>query len=569
MYQALLPPFCLFTTFASDFYLGKMFLRKIITFTLILMTACIFCSCRKTEDEYRTTNDIYRTNYYWTSEAVMADIRQRDSLRRKLEAELDDPNSKLDARGRMEHMAALVKINRRSYNYVQAMEYCSQGGQLAIKEDDKEMNAFFDYNIGQMLFDVEEYSAGSHIRNSYYSIRDIKEPRVMKACGQYGLMSFEFSFQLMYYDTIEETLKDVLDHFKQSYEADPSIWTVEEYDSLCGTAYIDLARYYARMDQHEKGQEYYNLYLATDYARTDDGLYHEIVYLDRDGQYEKGLRRYAILEEHADTVDAEYHTITVAIPRMRYLKVRLLTGLQRWKECCEAYDKYEDARHYWTKRSSSFKMLEAYERYGVGREKALSSDVKRVANERFIAIAVLAVLLVATIVLCLILNRMRRIISKKNKVLATHISQQLDNKKDKRDKDDNGTKNHLEEKATPKKPDEKENSESVNQFTEKIASERIYLQPDFNPNTVLDEMHLSRRTFVPLFEDCTGSSIAQYIQTLRLEFAADMIRNNKDYTIDAISQESGFSSRATFYRNFTKKYGITPTEYREQCQSAN
>lgn len=154
-------------------------------------------------------------------------------------------------------------------------------------------------------------------------------------------------------------------------------------------------------------------------------------------------------------------------------------------------------------------------------------------------------------------RRMNRRIRHKNTILARRIDHMVNAEKQKQQERQKQT----EEVDTSRT----ENSNVVERFIQELATRKLYCNPDFDRNQLLDELHLQRRSFVQQFEAYTGTTIAQYILMLRLEYAADLIRNQPNHTIDSIALDSGFVSRSTFYRNFTGQFGITPTEYRQQC----
>jgi len=199
----------------------------------------------------------------------------------------------------------------------------------------------------------------------------------------------------------------------------------------------------------------------------------------------------------------------------------------------------------------------------------------QIHEERMRRHRTLTIALVTTILLFIAMagyvyyRRTTHIMKKKNKALSAHLDQILDEKKRLKEKQESVAKKYSDKGTeTPSENMKEMDADSIRTvelFINELTSRKLYCNMNFDRDALLDELHIPRRPFPQKFETCTGTSISQFIQSLRLEYAADMIRNNKDYTIDAISLESGFSSRATFYRNFTKQFGITPTEYRAQC----
>lgn len=69
--------------------------------------------------------------------------------------------------------------------------------------------------------------------------------------------------------------------------------------------------------------------------------------------------------------------------------------------------------------------------------------------------------------------------------------------------------------------------------------------------------HLSRR-----FKEITGKSFNAYINSKRIEHANYLIAHT-DYSINKISDILGYCRRSHFTEQYTKMYGMTPSEYRE------
>lgn len=61
----------------------------------------------------------------------------------------------------------------------------------------------------------------------------------------------------------------------------------------------------------------------------------------------------------------------------------------------------------------------------------------------------------------------------------------------------------------------------------------------------------------------TGYSFNSLLTDLRLQKAADLLRHSTE-SVERIMEEVGWKDSAAFYRNFRKRYGKTPQEYRAQ-----
>jgi transcriptional regulator GlxA family with amidase domain len=86
------------------------------------------------------------------------------------------------------------------------------------------------------------------------------------------------------------------------------------------------------------------------------------------------------------------------------------------------------------------------------------------------------------------------------------------------------------------------------------------------PSPVASMIHLSgmsERTFVRRFKQATGMSPIEYVHTLRLEEAKQLLESD-DAPVEAIAQEVGYEDAAFFGRLFRRKVGITPIQYRKR-----
>lgn len=106
-------------------------------------------------------------------------------------------------------------------------------------------------------------------------------------------------------------------------------------------------------------------------------------------------------------------------------------------------------------------------------------------------------------------------------------------------------------------------SQERNSFVE-IMNE--YLETHLTDNMELQDLarivHLHPNYFIRIFRTYYHASPMEYIQIKRLEYAASLIRQHPEWTIEKIGYESGFVDYRYFGRAFKKRYGITPSMYR-------
>lgn len=84
--------------------------------------------------------------------------------------------------------------------------------------------------------------------------------------------------------------------------------------------------------------------------------------------------------------------------------------------------------------------------------------------------------------------------------------------------------------------------------------------PQFTIDYLVELIGINRNTFYSKIKTLTGLSANQYIKTVRLKVAKDLLETS-DFTIKEIAQKVGFQTPAYFSRQFKKEYGKLPSEY--------
>lgn len=77
---------------------------------------------------------------------------------------------------------------------------------------------------------------------------------------------------------------------------------------------------------------------------------------------------------------------------------------------------------------------------------------------------------------------------------------------------------------------------------------------------------LSERSFKRRFRQATGMAPIDYVQTLRLEEAKQILESS-DIAIDEVAAEIGYEDTSFFRRIFRRRVGLTPSEYRKRFRT--
>lgn len=96
----------------------------------------------------------------------------------------------------------------------------------------------------------------------------------------------------------------------------------------------------------------------------------------------------------------------------------------------------------------------------------------------------------------------------------------------------------------------------------RMNKEKPFTNPDFDQQSLVDFMEVDLDTFcklVPRYKN--PERTLEYINSLRAEYAAKILMEHTDYSMDDIAGMCGFTNTASFNSVFKFAFGITPTDY--------
>ncbi len=96
----------------------------------------------------------------------------------------------------------------------------------------------------------------------------------------------------------------------------------------------------------------------------------------------------------------------------------------------------------------------------------------------------------------------------------------------------------------------------------KIINNNITNQ-ELSSKFIADKLGIGSRSLFRKLDEVGEKSLAQLIRDCRLHIASNLLVNSKN-TIEEISYKAGYTTKATFFKAFNKRYGCTPGVYREQ-----
>lgn len=105
--------------------------------------------------------------------------------------------------------------------------------------------------------------------------------------------------------------------------------------------------------------------------------------------------------------------------------------------------------------------------------------------------------------------------------------------------------------------------ELIQKIYKLLVLEKIYLQQGLTVGDFAKKLGVQARIVTQIFSELYGHTFKELINMYRVEYAKEKIEEGflDHFTMEALGQKAGFSSRTTFFNVFKKEIGVCPSEY--------
>lgn len=293
------------------------------------------------------------------------------------------------------------------------------------------------------------------------------------------------------------------------------------------------------------GNDYQYDYKCVEPYLADNGLYDDMVAF--------AISRKKYLEKISVNRNLEY-TFTLRMLADGYM------GKKMYREAARLYSDMSTMKREIIGQVEKYSLSELTSVYDT-KERELKYKTQ-IANERLLGVILLALIIVTWLVhMGVKANKNARKLQEKNRAMAKILDESMRNKQ------------LLTQKQTAHNNDNTKDNEDADdegkamfdKIVRVLADEKLHLQPDLSRETLMKRFRIPKNKFSSLFTRHAGMTYSQYINTIRLEHAVEMLRLHPNYTIESVAEECGMGA-TSLYRLFSQKYGMSPAEYREAEQ---
>ncbi|MDL2322411.1 AraC family transcriptional regulator [Bacteroidales bacterium OttesenSCG-928-A17] len=238
-------------------------------------------------------------------------------------------------------------------------------------------------------------------------------------------------------------------------------------------------------------------------------------------------------------------------------KARLLEKENRWKEALDNYQIYHQIKDSTQTVLLSSRIDEFRTQYEVDRH-----ILEKERNRNYFLFSLGGCLLLILLLSIWIIYSRR--LKKKNIGLVKQIQEQ--DRLDKELKEEHTKLKKLRQSLPEKEEEEpKDEQDKLFERLEYLMEEKMpYTNSSLNRKSLSEMLNTNEKYLRLTIEKNVKVTVSEYITLLRLKHAKDLLLlPSEEYTIEAISIDSGFGSRSSFHALFRNHYGLTPDEFRK------
>ncbi|WP_455586601.1 helix-turn-helix domain-containing protein [Bacteroides sp.] len=459
-------------------------------------------------------------------------------------------------------------------NYKESIRHAVEGIELAQKSGDKraEANLLLQIGTGKRELGLKE-KANSDIDRAIKIQEEITQNS--KDWGEIDDLIYSYGCKITYAmeDRDYQTAIHLLPAYEEQMKRLESCTDIPKgiCDMRYASEYAAYACIFAKNGQPDKAKQYYQKYIKTDYAATDDGEALRIEYLLTTKQYKDALHFILKKKEKSigqgDTVSYDYlHYV------LEY-EAQVYRGLGDNKALAKSYRQMyviSDSLNAREKQNAALELATIYETNEKDAQILKQSADLKQRNTVIVSLA--GIMLLMLILLRYVVWHIYTV-KKKNLVLVGRINElmfykhELQKAKNKllNLTEPSGTTNGTSEQFCPEDnaPTCQENNQRLfEQLNQTIINEKLYLNPELSRDELAQIIHVNKNRFAEILQESTGMRLTTYLNELRLNHAIQLLKEHPNHTLQAIAHDSGFSNMGTFHRLFKEKVGMTPSEYK-------
>ncbi len=533
---------------------------------LLLIITVLMTGCAGSGDPKDATGRPHDAGFNQTmgvADSLYNCMQFRDAYKLYLQL-LDSKEVKADSEKRLSVLNALSSTSELSGHKVEQHKWLQQLHELAEQTGNDYYQSLAHITMGQNLFYEGDREKGIYCVNEGIDLM-AKTNRENTDHLMHGFLNMLASLYgaMKDYDNALKTNERNLQLTMQGtrWGAAPNQQLIDRRMALAKMASV-LAQMGRSASGRLQSQYYqqadsaYAAWKAVQYEGNHTRDYFIVDYMKKRGRYQEAV---AIYNDLIERVRQQGDTLGEMMNTAKWGLAEVYRRMGHYEQAVNLYEQVLEIQDTLKSRKAKYTAQELAAIYhDKEQDQTIMQQQAENTRQRYLLFSVLAVL-AGVITLAVVIVRKNRIISLKNQSLVTQITEAINYKKMYWDE-------KQAQKPTPADdtPDAMTDEQLFQHIHDVIIRERLFLDPNFGRQTIIDRFQLSKERVGAIFtKGSEHANISNYVQLLRLEYAAQLLIEQSDQSIVQIASVCGFRSHTYFSSCFRKHFGMSPTDFRQ------
>lgn len=432
--------------------------------------------------------------------------------------------------------------------YARALEYATEGAQLAQKAGNARFEAEF-YGVAGSAIEHEHPGAGiEYLDRAIGLIRHQSDRQLLPKASYYMSEKTHIQLERQQYAEAAATCRERLAFINEMQQLGVRVFE-GYFDVQYARTYAKLALALQRMGQTAEAVRAAKEFAKTDFSKTLNGKHDILNYYVLTDDRSQVMQLFRDIEDfyvsQGDTINEVFHTVI-------FTKAQWYRRHSEWREADQTAVRATILKDSLSLQARNRQAAEFEVKFKTQEKEMALAEAEATAHLHIIIIFSLIVLVFAAVITLWQILVSKRQLHQKNRELFDTVQQMLQKEEREREIAQRDTHDGA---LTPSQM-------LYRKVCDLMREQKLYTDSSLNREKLARILGTNHMYLSDAIRDCSGMTVVDFLDDHRILYAAGLLATT-DEPVGIISDLSGFSSRSHFNTLFREKFKMTPTEYRK------
>lgn len=445
-------------------------------------------------------------------------------------------------------LSTYCTFSLRLREYARALEYATEGAQLAQKAGNARFEAEF-YGVAGSAIEHEHPGAGiEYLDRAIGLIRHQSDRQLLPKASYYMSEKTHIQLERQEFAEAAATCRERLEFIGEMQQLGVRVFE-GYFDVQYARTYARLALSLQQMGQTIEASQAAKEFAKTDFSKTINGQHDILSYYVLTDNRPQVMQLFRDIEDfyvsQSDTINEVFQTVI-------FTKAQWHRRHSEWRDADQTAVRAAILKDSLSLRARNRQAAEFEVKFKTQEKEMALAEAEATAHLHFIIIVSLIVLVFAAVITLWQILVSKRQLHQKNRELFDTVQQILQKEEREREIAQRDTHDGA---LTPSQM-------LYRKVCDLMREQKLYTDSSLNREKLARILGTNHMYLSDAIRDCSGMTVGDFLDDHRILYATQLLATT-DEPVGIISDLSGFSSRSHFNTLFREKFKMTPTEYRK------